>query len=87
MAVKAARIIVSVFIENLSRERSAWNPAPRSGETGPSSDAARSLRKFAGRVDTSRWGEPAALGVIVERGYGYARPDGVSVIPLGTLGP
>ena len=50
-------------------------------------DAARSLRKFADRVDTSRWGEPAALGVIVERGYGYARPDGVSVIPLGALGP
>ena len=50
-------------------------------------DAARSLLKFADRVDTSRWGEPAALGVIVERGYGYTRPDGVSVIPLGTLGP
>ncbi len=50
-------------------------------------DAAHSLLKFADRVDTSRWGEPAALGVIVERGYGYVRPDGVSVIPLGTLGP
>ena len=50
-------------------------------------DAARSLLKFAGRVDTSRCGEPAALGVIVERGYGYLRPDGVSVIPLGALGP
>lgn len=50
-------------------------------------DAARSLLKFADRVDTSRWGEPAALGVIVERGYGYTRPDDVSVIPLGALGP
>ena len=50
-------------------------------------DAAKSLLKFADRVDTSRCGEPAALGVIVERGYGYVRPDGVSVIPLGALGP
>ena len=50
-------------------------------------DAAKSLLKFADRVDTSRCGEPAALGVIVERGYGYVRPDGVSVVPLGVLGP
>ena len=50
-------------------------------------DAARSLLKFADRVDTSRSGEPAALGVIVERGFAYVRPDGISVIPLGTLGP
>lgn len=50
-------------------------------------DAARSLLRFAGRVDTSRCGEPSVLGVIVERGYGYVRSDGVSVIPLGALGP
>ena len=50
-------------------------------------EAARSLLKFADRVDTSRCGEPAALAVIVERGFGYVRPDGVSVIPLGALGP
>lgn len=49
--------------------------------------AARSLLKFADRVDTGRCGEPAALGVIVDGGYGYVRPDGVSVIPLGALGP
>lgn len=50
-------------------------------------DAARSLLKFAGRIDTERCGEPAALAVIVDRGFGYVRPDGVSVIPLGALGP
>ena len=50
-------------------------------------DAVRSLLKFAERVDTSRCGEPAALGVIVDSGFGYVRPDGVSVIPLGALGP
>ena len=50
-------------------------------------EAARALLKFAGRVDTDRCGEPAALGVIVGSDYGYQRPDGVSVIPLGALGP
>lgn len=50
-------------------------------------DAARSLLKFANRIDTSRCGEPATLGVIVDCGFGYVRPDGVSVIPLGALGP
>lgn len=48
--------------------------------------AVRSLLKFAGRVDTERCGEPAALGVIVGSGYGYTRPDGVAVIPVGALG-
>ena len=38
-------------------------------------------------VDTRHCGEAAALGVIVDRGYGYRRPDGVSVIPIGALGP
>ncbi len=28
-----------------------------------------------------------ALGVIVHSGYGYTRADGVSVIPVGALGP
>ncbi|MYA34795.1 MAG: ATP-binding protein [Gemmatimonadales bacterium] len=55
--------------------------------TGRIDDAARSLLKFADRVDTDRCGEPAALGVIVGNGYGYKRPDGVSVIPIGALGP
>ena len=49
-------------------------------------EAARTLLKFAHRVDTGRCGEPAALGVVVGGGYGYTRPDGVGVIPLGALG-
>ena len=55
--------------------------------TGRIDDAAETLLKFADRVDTSRCGVPASLGVIVDRGYGYRRPDGVDVIPLGALGP
>ncbi len=49
-------------------------------------EGAKTLLKFGDRVDTDRCGEPAALGVIVGSGYGYARPDGVRVIPVGGLG-
>ncbi len=49
-------------------------------------EGARTLLKLADRVDTDRCGKPAALGVIVGSGYGYARPDGVGVIPVGGLG-
>lgn len=43
--------------------------------------------RFADRVDTTRGGQPAALAVVVVVGYGYQRPDGVGVIPVGALGP
>jgi predicted AAA+ superfamily ATPase len=49
--------------------------------------AAAQLLKFATRVDTSRCGEPAALVVITATGYAYRRSDGVTVVPIGTLGP
>ena len=55
--------------------------------TGRIDSAAATLLRFADRVDTSRCGEPATLGVIVHSGYGYTRPDGVAVIPIGSLGP
>lgn len=53
--------------------------------SGP--DARIKVRKFANRVDTSKRGEPAALAIVVGTGYGYVRPDGVHVIPIGTLAP
>ena len=56
------------------------------GERGADAGA-RNLLRLAGRVDRERMGEPAALGVIVGSGYGYTREDGVSVIPIGALGP
>lgn len=49
--------------------------------------AAAALTRFASNVDTSRHGEPAALGVITSTGYAGRREDGVHVIPIGTLGP
>ncbi len=50
-------------------------------------EAAANLHKFVKRIDTSRCGPPAALGVIVPSGYGFQREDGVHVIPIGALGP
>jgi predicted AAA+ superfamily ATPase len=49
--------------------------------------AAANLLKFAERIDTQSTGEPAALVVITATGYAYRRPDGVTVVPLGTLKP
>ena len=50
-------------------------------------EGATSLLKFVERVDLDRCGKPSALGVIVSDGYGYVREDGISVIPIGALGP
>lgn len=58
------------------------------GATTPIVDsAAANLRKFAERIDTTRCGDPSALVVIVGSGYGYRRPDGVLVVPIGALCP
>lgn len=55
--------------------------------TGRIEDAARTLLTFAERVDKARCGTPAVLAVVTSTGYGYKRPDGVVVIPVGVLGP
>lgn len=54
---------------------------------GKVDEGADSLLRFAERVDTSRCGAPRVLGVIVGTGLGYKRKDGVSVVPIGALGP
>ena len=50
-------------------------------------EGARNLLRLRSRVDPHLVGPPRALGVIVASGYGYERPDGVGVIPIGALGP
>ena len=50
-------------------------------------DAARSLLKACAAIDIGDRGEPAARVVITATGYGYRRPDGVSVVPITALGP
>lgn len=49
--------------------------------------AAAGLLKFAYKVDTKKVGEPAVLGIITASGYGYTRPDGVVITPIGALCP
>ena len=50
-------------------------------------EAASHLLRFASKVEGSACGRPTTLAVIVGTGYGYVRPDGVAVIPIGALGP
>jgi len=57
------------------------------GGTKPVDEAAASLLKFRDRIDITKTGPPAVLGVIVANGYGYVRKDGVQIIPIGCLGP
>ena len=54
---------------------------------GSVDEGASSLLRFARKVDTSKSGKPSVLAVIVGNGYGYVRPDGVAVAPIGALGP
>ena len=54
---------------------------------GRADEGADNLLRLARKVDPDRMGEPTSLGVIVSSGYGYTREDGVSVIPVGALGP
>jgi predicted AAA+ superfamily ATPase len=49
--------------------------------------AAASLLRFAAKVDTTRVGEPAVLGVITTTGVAHRRDDGVHLVPIGHLGP
>jgi predicted AAA+ superfamily ATPase len=54
--------------------------------SGLADEGAANLLKFLQRVDVATCGKPSALAVIVGSGYGYVRPDGVAVIPVGALG-
>jgi predicted AAA+ superfamily ATPase len=55
--------------------------------SGPVDQGAETLLRFASRIDTVECGVPRILGVITGTGLAYIRPDGVAVIPIGTLGP
>ena len=50
-------------------------------------EASRSLLKLADKIDQRRHGPPVCLGVIVLKGPGYRRPDGVQVVPITAMGP
>lgn len=71
----------------VTRDDGSWGAFEVKLGPGQIDAAAGNLRRFVDRVDTSKVGEPSALGVITTFGYGYCRPDGVNVIPIGSLGP
>ena len=49
-------------------------------------NAAKTLKNIALHIDTEKMKEPSFLMVLVGEGpYAYRRPDGVLVVPLGTL--
>jgi len=80
----AAGLEVDAIVE---RRDGTWAAFEVKLGPGAVDDAARSLLRLAGRVDTTRHGQPACLVVMTGWGYGYRRPDGVDVVPLGALGP
>jgi hypothetical protein len=50
-------------------------------------EGAEALLRFRESIDTRKSGEPSVLGVIAGTGFGYVRPDGIAVIPVGSLAP
>lgn len=50
-------------------------------------EGAAALLRFREAIDTRKCGEPSVLGVIAGTGFGYVRPDGIAVIPVGALAP
>jgi hypothetical protein len=75
------------------RSRSRLRQGPKRRFVDPSlavaaiDEASETLRRFADRIDTKKCGDPSLLAVITGNGFGYVRPDGVAVIPIGSLGP
>lgn len=71
----------------VERRDGAWAAFEVKLGQGAVDRAAERLLRVAARVDPEKHGKPAALGVITGWGYGYRRPDGVAVIPIGALAP
>jgi hypothetical protein len=71
----------------VERRDGAWAAFEAKLGQGAIDRAAESLLRVAARVDPERHGKPAVLAVITGWGYGYRRPDGVAVIPIGALAP
>ncbi len=54
---------------------------------GQVDQASANLKRFGEQIDSERSGPPLFLAVICGKGFGYRRPDGVLVVPIGALGP
>jgi predicted AAA+ superfamily ATPase len=47
--------------------------------------AAAQLLKFKDKIDTQKMGSPSFLMILTAGEYGYLRPDGIWVVPIGAL--
>ncbi len=65
----------------------AWAAFEMKLGQGQVDEAAEQLLALSERVDTTVCGQPTTLAVVVATGFGYVRPDGVAVIPIGALAP
>ena len=80
-----AKLEVDVIVQ--TRE-GAWLAAEvKLGGPNAVEEAARSLRRLRDKVDVDRVGPPSKLAVITATGYAYDRPDGITVLPITSLGP
>ena len=76
---------VDVVIETA---KGGWMPIEiKLGGEANIDQAAQSLLRLRERVDAARVGAPPKLVVVTGTGYGYERADGVTVVPVGCLGP
>lgn len=76
---------VDVVIETA---RGGWMPIEiKLGGTANIELAAQNLLRLRQRVDVNRIGNPVKMVVVTGTGYAYERPDGVAVVPVGTLRP
>ena len=71
----------------VERRDGTWMPVEVKLGAARVDQAAGSLIKSCETVDARERGAPAAKLVITASGYGYRRPDGVSVVPITALGP
>ena len=76
---------VDVILERADGEWAAFEV--KLGSDEGVMDGIESLRQLRDRVDTDRMGDPIKLAVITATGVGVELPDGITVIPVTTLGP
>jgi uncharacterized protein len=75
-------------VDAIVKSGDAWGAFEiKLGGERPIEEAVENLLKFRDRIDSEKTGPPAVLAVVVATGYGYAREDGVQVVPIGCLGP
>ncbi len=71
----------------VERRNGTWLAVEVKLGTARVDEAARSLLKACAAIDAGERGDPVKKLVITATGYAYQRDDGVSVVPITSLGP